>query len=161
MPHRFEKVLAILQAPTADLRELAHLAGGDPRTFYRGISLSDVDTTGQNIEGMDFSDDRLQEPDLVNAIDPTAKKFAKQTLTRIRDKKTRLRSTKTRIRDTDALISVLKSFRLNKLSGSEKADLKKRLQKHKKELKDVAKVVDRHLKKLATKKKRKVGKRKT
>ena len=39
---------------TADLRELARIAGGDPRTFYRGISLDDLDLGGQNIDGMEF-----------------------------------------------------------------------------------------------------------
>jgi len=57
-----------------------------------------------------------------------------------------------------ALIGVLKSLNVDNLSDAEKADLKRKLQKHKKELNDTAKVVDQHLKKLAKKKKRKVGK---
>jgi hypothetical protein len=60
-----------------------------------------------------------------------------------------------------ALIGVLKSLNFDNLSDAEKADLKKKLQAHKKELKDAAGVVDRHLKKLSAKKKRKVAKRKT
>jgi seryl-tRNA(Sec) selenium transferase len=60
-----------------------------------------------------------------------------------------------------ALIGVLKSLNFDNLSDAEKADLKKKLQAHKKELKDAASVVDRHLKKLSAKKKRKVAKRKT
>jgi hypothetical protein len=45
------------------------------------------------------------------------------------------------------------------LSDAEKADLKKKLQAHKKELKDASAVIDRHLKKLSAKKKRKAAKR--
>jgi hypothetical protein len=134
MPHQFEKVLAILKAETADLRELAHLAGGDPRTFYRGISLSDVDTIGQNIEGMDFSDE------------PTKTR-------RVRKKK--------RNRDTNGLIDVLRSLDVKNLNDAEKAELKKKLSTHKKEFSRASKLIDRHLKQLATKKKRKVGKRKS
>ena len=59
-----------------------------------------------------------------------------------------------------ALIGVLKSLNVDNLSDAEKKDLKKRLQKHKKELSDTAKIVDRHLKNLAAKKKRKAGKKK-
>jgi hypothetical protein len=61
-----------------------------------------------------------------------------------------------------ALIGVLKSLNFDNLSDAEKADLKKKLQAHKKELKDASAVVDRHLKKLSTKstkKKRKAAKR--
>jgi hypothetical protein len=60
-----------------------------------------------------------------------------------------------------SLISVLKSLNFDNLSDAEKADLKKKLQAHKKELDDTSAVVNRHLKKLATKKKRKVAKPKT
>jgi hypothetical protein len=56
------------------------------------------------------------------------------------------------------LISVLKSLNFDNLSDAEKADLKKKLQAHKKELDDTSAVVNRHLKKLSTKKKRKVAK---
>jgi hypothetical protein len=59
-----------------------------------------------------------------------------------------------------ALIGVLKSLNVDHLSDAEKADLKIKLQKHKKELNDAAKVVDQHLKKLSKKKKGKVGKKK-
>jgi hypothetical protein len=54
MPHWLQKVIDLFQADTIDLRELAVLAGGDPKIFYRGISLSDVETEGQNLEGMEF-----------------------------------------------------------------------------------------------------------
>jgi len=100
--------------------------------------LGDVDTTGQDIEGMDFSDERLQEP---------------------ADTKTRRVPRKKR-RDTNGLIRVLKSLNIENLTDAEKADLRQKLRHHRKELKMVDKIVDRHLKKLATKKKRKVGKRK-
>ncbi len=58
-----------------------------------------------------------------------------------------------------ALIGVLKSLNVDSLSDSEKADMKKKLMAHKKELKNISKIVDQHLKKLSTKKKRKVAKR--
>jgi hypothetical protein len=53
--HWLDKVVALFQADTADLRELARMAGGNPKIFYRGINLEDLDLTGQNIEGMEFS----------------------------------------------------------------------------------------------------------
>jgi hypothetical protein len=58
-----------------------------------------------------------------------------------------------------ALIGVLKSLNFDNLSNAEKADLKRKLQAHKKELKNASAEVDRHLKKLSTKKKRKAAKR--
>ncbi len=58
-----------------------------------------------------------------------------------------------------ALIGVLKSLNVDNLSDAEKADMKKKLMAHKKELKNVSKIVDQHLKKLSAKKKRKVAKR--
>ena len=59
------------------------------------------------------------------------------------------------------LINVLRSLNFENLSDAEKADLKKKLQAHKKQLAEALKFVDRHLKKLAKKKKRKVAKRKS
>jgi hypothetical protein len=53
------------------------------------------------------------------------------------------------------LIGVLKSLNVDNLSNAEKADLKKKLLAHKKELRNATKVVDGHLKKLTAKKKRK------
>ena len=55
MEHWLDKVVALLQADTADLRELARMAGGNPKTFYRGINPRELDLEGQNIEGMDFA----------------------------------------------------------------------------------------------------------
>jgi hypothetical protein len=57
-----------------------------------------------------------------------------------------------------ALIGVLKSLNVDNLSNAEKADLKKKLVAHKKELESASKVIDGHLKKLAGKKKRKAKK---
>jgi hypothetical protein len=37
------------------LRELAKLAGADPRYFYRGVDLSGVDLRAQDLRGMDFT----------------------------------------------------------------------------------------------------------
>lgn len=55
MPHWLDKVIVLLEAETADLRELARIAGANPETFYRGIDLHDLELSGQNIEGMEFS----------------------------------------------------------------------------------------------------------
>jgi hypothetical protein len=55
MPHWLDKVIVLLQANTADLRELARIAGGDPKTFYRGIHLDELDTAGQDLTGMEFN----------------------------------------------------------------------------------------------------------
>ncbi|MDP9086072.1 MAG: hypothetical protein M3N02_04800 [Pseudomonadota bacterium] len=59
-----------------------------------------------------------------------------------------------------ALIGVLKSLNFDHLEGKDKNDVRKRLQDHKRELEKAAQLVDRHLKALATKKKRKAGKKK-
>src|SRR5262245_48793315 len=55
MQNWLDKVLLLLQAETSDLRELARLAGGDPRTFYRGANLDGVDFSGQDVSGMEFN----------------------------------------------------------------------------------------------------------
>jgi hypothetical protein len=59
-----------------------------------------------------------------------------------------------------ALIGVLKSLNFDHVQGKDRADLKRRLQEHKKELEKAVKHVDRHLKTLEAKKKRKAGKKK-
>lgn len=61
MPHWLDKIITLLQAETFDLRELARIAGGDPRTFYRGIDPVDLDLSGQNIDGMEFSSSAHQD----------------------------------------------------------------------------------------------------
>lgn len=60
-----------------------------------------------------------------------------------------------------ALIGVLKSLNFDHVQGKDRTDLKKKLQQHKQELEKAVRQVDRHLKSLATKKKRKVGKKKS
>lgn len=63
MAHWLDDVLLLLQADTSDLRELARLAGADPKTFYRGVDRSNLDLAGQDVEGMEFSDEpKLEEP---------------------------------------------------------------------------------------------------
>jgi len=57
MSHWLDKVIELLQANTADLRELARMAGGNPKIFYLGVRLSDLDVSGQNLDGMQFGDD--------------------------------------------------------------------------------------------------------
>jgi hypothetical protein len=59
MSHWLEKVIILLEADTSDLRELARLAGGDPRTFYKGVDIKKLDLADQNIEGMEFSDNNF------------------------------------------------------------------------------------------------------
>ena len=55
MTHWLDTVVVLLTSETANLRELALLAGGDPRTFYLGVDTQRIDFFGQNIEGMSFS----------------------------------------------------------------------------------------------------------
>lgn len=50
-------VLVLLQSDTADLKELARIANRDPRYFYRGIDPSNLELSGQDIEGIEFSAD--------------------------------------------------------------------------------------------------------
>lgn len=54
MPHWFNRIQDILEADTADLRELAILAGGDPESFYIGTCIDGADLRGQNLLGMKF-----------------------------------------------------------------------------------------------------------
>ena len=60
--HWLDKVIEILNAETSDLRELAKLAGGDPRTFYRGVELRSLETAGQDLTGMEFGWEPPNEP---------------------------------------------------------------------------------------------------
>jgi hypothetical protein len=55
MSHWLDIVVKLLQSDTNNLRELARIAGADPRTFYRGIDSRKLDLDGQNIEGIEFS----------------------------------------------------------------------------------------------------------
>lgn len=63
MAHWLEKTLTLLLAPTSDLRELARIAGADPKTFYRGIRLADLDVYGQDVTGMEFAEGLIEEDD--------------------------------------------------------------------------------------------------
>jgi hypothetical protein len=54
--HWLDRVIFLLQADTYDLRELAKMAGGNPKTFYRGIKRSELEKIDQNLDGMEFSD---------------------------------------------------------------------------------------------------------
>jgi hypothetical protein len=47
-----EALERVLRAQTADLRELAKVAGADPRGFYIGTKLDGVDLRGQDLRGM-------------------------------------------------------------------------------------------------------------
>jgi hypothetical protein len=58
-----------------------------------------------------------------------------------------------------ALIGVLKGLNFENLSDAEKAHLKAKLVAHKKDLKSASAEVNRHLKTLSKKKKRKAAKR--
>jgi hypothetical protein len=64
MAHWLDKVIELLNAETADLRELARIAGANPATFYRGINLADLDVNGQNLDGMQFSAGPDNEPNI-------------------------------------------------------------------------------------------------
>jgi hypothetical protein len=55
MTHWLDRIVALFQADTSDLRELAQIAGADPKTFYRGIDIRNLELDGQNLEGMEFS----------------------------------------------------------------------------------------------------------
>jgi len=66
MPHWMDKVVVLLTTNTADLRKLALMAGGNPRTFYRGIKLEDLEIARQDdIWGMEFGE--ITEADIANA----------------------------------------------------------------------------------------------
>ena len=54
MGHWLDKVLLLLSAPTADLRELARLVDEDPRTFYRGIDAADLEVDDQDVADIEF-----------------------------------------------------------------------------------------------------------
>ena len=54
MSHWLGKIIELLSADTADLRELALIAGGNPLVFYRGIDPKDLDLSGQDLRGIEF-----------------------------------------------------------------------------------------------------------
>ena len=49
------KVSEILESETGSLRELAEIAGFNPKHFYRGVSLSGADLRGQDLSDLDLS----------------------------------------------------------------------------------------------------------
>ncbi len=55
LPGWLSGVRNILSAETGDLRELAKLAGEDPRTLYIGTSIDGIDIRGQDLRGMIFT----------------------------------------------------------------------------------------------------------
>jgi hypothetical protein len=82
MAHWLDKVVTLLQAQTSNLRDLAELAGEDPRTFYRGVKLSELDIEGQDLTGMEFesyesapvaNDNKIESYKLVATIAKTAR----------------------------------------------------------------------------------------
>jgi len=75
MSHWLTKVIELIQADTADLRQLARLAGGDPETFYVGTNLDGADIRGQDLRGMKFTglenaDVKQDENTLVDSASP-------------------------------------------------------------------------------------------
>lgn len=56
MSHWLDKVIELLEADTMDLRDLAKIAGADPKIFYRGIDPRALDLSGQDLDGIDFGD---------------------------------------------------------------------------------------------------------
>ncbi|WBT39183.1 GcrA family cell cycle regulator [Hyphomicrobium sp. DMF-1] len=54
MAEAFDKVSEIISAQTADLKELAHIAGADPLYFYCGANLNGADLRGMDLTGMEF-----------------------------------------------------------------------------------------------------------
>lgn len=70
--HWLEDIEAVFRAPTGDLRQLAIVAGGDPRTFYIGTDLTGVDISGQDLRGMKFTGLALAISDESTRVDPDA-----------------------------------------------------------------------------------------
>jgi hypothetical protein len=60
MTHWLDMVITLLQANTSDLRELARLAGADPKTFYQGIEIERLDLLGKISKEWNFR--RLPRP---------------------------------------------------------------------------------------------------
>lgn len=55
MSHWLDTVITLIQADTADLRELARIAGCDVRTFYRGTKMDGADLRGQDLRGLNLN----------------------------------------------------------------------------------------------------------
>ena len=50
-----DKLRAIVESETDDLRTLAKLAGGHPSSFYRGVNFDGVDLREENLSGFDLT----------------------------------------------------------------------------------------------------------
>lgn len=70
--HWSDRVIKILEAKTGNLRDLAEIAGCDPKTFYKNQSLAGCDIRGQDLRGMDLSGCQLDRAviDESTKIDP-------------------------------------------------------------------------------------------
>jgi len=55
MNHWLAQAAEILKSPSGDLRELAEIAGYDPKEFYKHQDLSQCDLRGQDLRGLDFT----------------------------------------------------------------------------------------------------------
>lgn len=55
MDHWLKTIVHLLEAETSNLRELAEIAGSDPRTFYIGTNMDGTDLSGQDLRGMQFT----------------------------------------------------------------------------------------------------------
>lgn len=60
----------VLRASTGDLRELARIAGMDPKTLYIGTGLSGVDLRGQDLRGMILTNRKGAITDETTVLDP-------------------------------------------------------------------------------------------
>jgi hypothetical protein len=54
VPHWWDMVVTLLCAETKDLRELARIAGANPKTFYHGVDPANLDLVGQDLNGIEF-----------------------------------------------------------------------------------------------------------
>jgi hypothetical protein len=55
MTHWLQTVATVLQSEVTDLKELAKIAGAEPRHFYMGTCLDGVNICGQDLRGLEFS----------------------------------------------------------------------------------------------------------
>lgn len=55
MAHWLDTVVTLLCADTSDLRELAKIAGRDPKTFYIGVDFAKLETSNQDLRGIALS----------------------------------------------------------------------------------------------------------
>ena len=63
----WQKVRELLFAPTHDLRELARMAGANPRTFYRGANFRKSDLTDEALENFDLTGANLTSSKLTSS----------------------------------------------------------------------------------------------